>query len=100
MSTAPGRPVIPLSRWSLLLFLGVAGPLLVPVAAYVAGRRIAGPYAGARGLESYLGTIYADALRGNPLALAIVLGPLLVAITWSARGAYVRRRARREAADQ
>lgn len=98
MSAAPGRPTIPPSRWPLLLFLGVAGPLLVPVAAYVAGGRIVGPYAGARGLESYLGAIYADALRGRLLALAIVLGPLLVAIGWSVRSAYLRRRARKAAA--
>jgi hypothetical protein len=100
MSATPRSPIVARSRWLLLLFLGVAGPLILPVAAYVAGGRIVGPYAGARGLETYLGAIYADALRGGVLALAIVLGPLLVALAWSLRRSVLRRSAVATALDQ
>lgn len=95
MSASLSRPNLPARRWALLVFLGIAGPLLVPIAAYVAGGRVAGPYPGARGLASYLGAIYADALQGGILALAIVLGPLLVALAWALRRSLVRGIARK-----
>jgi hypothetical protein len=90
MSGVLTRLKLPARRWALLLFLGIAGPLLLPVAAYVAGGRVVGPYPGSRGLASYLGDIYAEALQGSVLALAIVLGPLLVALAWALRRQLLR----------
>jgi len=78
-------------RLALLLLVAASGPLLLPVAAYVAGGRLIGPYAGARGLASYLESIYGAALAGGPLALAVVLGPVLVVLAWSLRRRLLQR---------
>jgi len=68
--------------WGTLLLLGCVA---LPIVAYVGGGRLAGPYAGPRGLASYLGAIYQDAGRGSPLALALLFGPLLCAVVWALR---------------
>jgi hypothetical protein len=75
----------------LFMVLAAAGAVLVPVAAYVAGGRLVGPYAGPRGLASYLGSIYADAFSGRPQALLLLLGPLLCMGIWELRGWLCRR---------
>lgn len=72
-------------RWILLLLSLFAGCVLLPVAAYVVGGRLAGPYAGSRGLASYFGAIYADAARGQPVALLMILGPTLCLGVWGLR---------------
>jgi hypothetical protein len=73
------------SAWILFIALIVVGFVAVPVGAYVAGGRLAGPYAGPRGLASFLGAIYADAVRGRLLALTLLLGPLLAVSVWPLR---------------
>lgn len=76
---------MPRWRWILLLVSLFAGCVLLPVAAYVIGGRFAGPYAGPRGLASYFGAIYADAARGQPIALLMILGPALCMGVWGLR---------------
>ena len=70
-------------RW-LLLFtaLGLAGALLVPAAAYVAGKRLIGAYEGKLGFIDYADSIYAAANRGEVLAWLILLSPTLVWLVW------------------
>ncbi len=70
-------------RW-LLLFtvLGLAGALLVPAIAYVAGKRLIGSYEGKLGFIDYADSIYAAASRGEVLAWLILLSPMLVWLVW------------------
>lgn len=70
-------------RW-LLLFtgLGLAGALLVPAAAYVAGKRLIGAYEGKLGFLDYADSIHAAASRGELLAWLILLSPTLVWLVW------------------
>lgn len=84
--------------WILLAVLLAAGLVVFPVAAYVIGGRVVGPYAGPRGLASYLGAIYADAGRGSPLALLMLAGPLVGLGAWPVRS-WLLRRAGQEPAD-
>ena len=72
-----------LSR-SLLAMLGLAlmGVLVLPVAGYVAGKRVIGAYEGRLGLRDYLGSIYSAAAAGEVLAWWLLLAPVLVAIVW------------------
>jgi hypothetical protein len=78
------NPFMAFIRW-LLLFtvLGVAGTVLVPAAAYVAGKRLIGAYEGKLGFMDYAGSIYAAAGRGELLAWLILLSPSLVWLVWS-----------------
>jgi hypothetical protein len=87
------------SRWILLAAMVVAGCVVLPVVAYVVGGRLVGPYAGPRGLASYLGAIYSDAGQGNPLAVAMLGGPLLCAGAWLIRSWLLKRLRRPQAAD-
>ncbi len=64
---------------------------MFPILAYVAGGRVVGAYAGPRGLASYLGSIYEAAGRGHPLALTLLLAPVLVAGIWLLRSRLVKR---------
>ena len=70
-------------RW-LLLFtgLGLAGALLVPAFAYVAGKRLIGAYEGKLGFMDYADSIYAAASRGEALAWLLLLSPMLVWLIW------------------
>lgn len=62
--------------------LALAGGLLLPVASYVAGKRLIGAYEGKLGLSDYLSSVYAAAGRGEPLAWWLLLAPALVALVW------------------
>ncbi len=62
--------------------LAVAGGLLLPVASYVAGKRLIGAYEGKLGLSDYLSSVYAAAGRGEPLAWWLLLAPTLVVFVW------------------
>ncbi|MCC7330116.1 MAG: hypothetical protein IT484_08195 [Gammaproteobacteria bacterium] len=73
------------------LALVATGGLLLPVAAYWAGTRIIGPYAGTRGLATFIEALYHDAAGGSPLALALLAGPVLIAILWKLRAWGLRR---------
>ena len=65
-----------------MLGLALAGGLLLPVAGYIAGKRLIGAYEGKLGLSDYLGSIYAGAGRGDLLAWWLLLAPALIAIVW------------------
>ncbi len=77
----------------VLLAVGLAftGCFVLPVASYMTGKRVIGPYEGKLGLSDYLGSIYAAAGRGEPLAWWLLLSPVLVAGTWYLLGRVGRR---------
>jgi len=64
------------------VILAVAGGLLLPVASYVAGKRLIGAYEGKLGLSDYLSSVYAAAGRGEPLAWWLLLAPTLIVVVW------------------
>ena len=78
----PGRPRRVLVRILWLPALALAGGLVLPVVAYMAGKRVIGAYEGRLGLQDYLGSIYGAAGRGEPLAWLLLLAPALVAALW------------------
>lgn len=62
--------------WVQLLFLS---GVLVPIAAYVVGQWLIGPYAGNFGLLGYFFSIYSDALQAKPAAWILLTGlPLML----------------------
>lgn len=65
-----------------ILILGLIGGFGLPVAGYQAGKRLIGPYEGRLGLRDYVDSIHAGLDRGEVLAWAIVLAPLLIALVW------------------
>ena len=65
-----------------ILALALAGGLALPIAGYMAGKRLIGAYEGKLGLSDYLSSIYAAAGRGDLLAWWLLLAPALVAIVW------------------
>jgi hypothetical protein len=79
------------SRIALPVLALVAGLVLLPTAAYVWGGRLAGPYAGPRGLASYLGSLYGDAGQGRLLAWLVLAGPPLAIAVWPLRSWLLRR---------
>jgi hypothetical protein len=85
-------------HWILMLICLLAGGLVLPIAAYVVGGRVIGPFQGSRGLATYLGTLYADAAHGHVLALVTLLGPALCLVIWLLRAWLVRRTGQQEPA--
>lgn len=73
------------TRLLTLLALAFSGSVAFPIVAYWAGGRVVGPYAGPRGLATYIGSIYSDAANGSPLALVMVTGPVLIVAIWKLR---------------
>lgn len=69
---------------TFLGFLGLVflGGIVLPIAGYVAGKRIIGAYEGKRGLSDYLDSIYSAAGGGEILAWWLLLTPLLIALAW------------------
>lgn len=65
-----------------LLGLALAGGLGLPVASYMAGKRVIGAYEGKLGLTDYLDSVYGAAGRGEFLAWWLLLTPALVAGVW------------------
>jgi hypothetical protein len=65
-----------------ILGLALAGGLMLPIAGYMAGKRLIGAYEGKLGLSDYLSSIYAAAGRGDVLAWWLLLTPALIAIVW------------------
>jgi hypothetical protein len=78
-------------RWWLAGAALALGGVILPIAAYVTAGRFVGSYAGTRGLASYLGTLYAEAGAGRPLALLLILGPLACVGAWLLRAWTLRR---------
>ena len=70
------------TRLTNLLALLVTGTTVIPVAAYLVGHTVIGPYEGDYGLAGYLGSIYLAAWQGKKAALIIMLAPVLVAGAW------------------
>lgn len=68
----------------LLAILGLAlvGGLALPIAGYVAGKRLIGAYEGRLGLTDYLSSVYGAAGRGELLAWWLLLAPALISILW------------------
>ena len=69
-------------RLTTLLMLVLAGFLLAPIAVYIFGVNLFAPYEGDGGLPGFLGSVYGDALRGEPAAWALLLTPAAFVITW------------------
>jgi len=65
-----------------LLGLALTGGLILPIASYMAGKRLIGAYEGKLGLSDYLGSLYAAAGRGELLAWWLLLAPALIATVW------------------
>jgi hypothetical protein len=79
MNNSLGRRLTP---WLAILGLALAGGLVLPIASYMAGKRLIGAYEGKLGLTDYLGSIYDAAGRGELLAWWLLLAPALIAILW------------------
>jgi hypothetical protein len=65
-----------------ILGLALAGGIALPIAGYMAGKRLIGAYEGKLGLTDYLSSIYGAAGRGELLAWWLMLTPALIAILW------------------
>lgn len=65
-----------------LLGLALTGGLVLPIASYVAGKRVIGAYEGKLGLSDYLDSVYAAAGRGEFLAWWLLLAPALIVGVW------------------
>lgn len=72
----------PLAPLLALAGLALAGGLIVPIASYMAGKRVIGAYEGKLGLSDYLGSVYGAAGRGELLAWWLLLSPALIALVW------------------
>jgi hypothetical protein len=71
------------SGWpSIFLALVLAGFVIVPVFAFIAGYALAGLYEGEYGVFGYLRAIYANVLAGEPAAALLVSGPAIVVLSW------------------
>jgi hypothetical protein len=68
-----------LKRWLYAVLVCLLG---VPVAIYVLGGLIVGPYEGERGLIGMMGTIYVDALTGHVSTWIMLLAPALLVAIW------------------
>jgi len=91
----------PLRRWVLLvLSLLAAGLVLLPLAVYVFGQQVVGPYEGSGGIIGFTGSIYAGLLRAEASAWLLVASPALLATCWIGLRRATRRKpqARHEAA--
>lgn len=64
------------------LGLALLGGLVLPITAYMAGKRVIGAYEGRLGLRDYLGSIYGGAADGDLLAWWLLLTPVLIAVAW------------------
>lgn len=65
-----------------LLILCLAGALLAPVAVYLFGSTVMGPYEGDGGIGSFTAGVFAAAADGKPGALALLLSPAALVLTW------------------
>jgi len=66
----------------LLLIACLAGALLAPVTVYLFGSTVMGPYEGAGGLGGFTASVFSAAADGKPGALALLLTPAGLALTW------------------
>ena len=71
-----------MKKLRLWLAFAVFCVVAVPVAVFLGGWWLAGPYEGDNGLFGMLGTLYGDALRGHPGALGLLFSPVLIVAIW------------------
>jgi hypothetical protein len=70
-------------RSLLLLFvLSLLGVLLAPLVVYWFGSTVMAPYEGDSGLSGFLASVYSAALAARPGALALILSPAGLLLTW------------------
>ncbi|MEZ5565840.1 MAG: hypothetical protein R3F24_10120 [Gammaproteobacteria bacterium] len=65
-----------------LVLLALTGGLVLPIAGYMTGKHVIGPYEGKLGLSDYVGSIYEAAGRGEVLAWWLMLSPIVIALLW------------------
>ena len=58
------------------------GAVIAPVAVYLFGVLLIGPYEGEGRALGFLGSVYGDALAGSPAAWALLLSPAAMILTW------------------
>ena len=68
-----------LKRWLYAVLVCLLG---VPVAIYLLGGLIVGPYEDERGLIGMMGKIYVDALTGHASTWLMLLAPVLLIAIW------------------
>jgi hypothetical protein len=66
-------------RWALFTLFSL---LLIPIAVFLGGWFLAGPYEGNAGVFGLTGSIYGDAIAGKPSALVLLAAPVLLIIIW------------------
>ncbi len=81
-NSRPGSLAPWLAPWLAILALALTGGLILPIASYMAGKRLIGAYEGKLGLTDYLGSIYAAAGQGEVLAWCLLLAPALIVTVW------------------
>ncbi len=67
------------------------GAVVLPALVYYAGSVLVGPYDSPGGFPAFLGSIYLDAVRGQPAAWLLLLVPTLLLAVWRALG-WLRKR--------
>ena len=70
-----------------LILLGcllLLGAVALPVLVYYAGSKLVGPYEGQGGFPEFLGSIYLDAMQGQPAPWLLLSAPALLLIVWRA----------------
>ena len=77
-----------LLTFGTLLFLGAVA---LPVLIYYTGSKIVGPYEGSGRIMEFTGSIYVDALQGQPTAWLLLLAPAALLAVWRIFS-WVRRR--------
>ena len=65
-----------------LLLLCLAGALLAPVAVYLFGSSLMGPYEGDGGLAGFMTGVFSAAVECHYGALALLLTPAGLVLTW------------------
>jgi hypothetical protein len=70
------------SRWPWLLSAVLFATAALPIATYVAGKRVVGTYEGKYGLTDYLGSITSGAARGEAPAWILLATPAAIALVW------------------
>jgi len=95
MSGVDRKTPRPKSRTALtLLIVCLTGALLAPVAVYVFGTTVMGPYEGEGGLGGLAGSVFSAAAELKVGALALLLAPAGLVLTWWLIFHMLRRRSR------
>lgn len=91
MARLPTRPLRPWRWFWTATAGGLAGGLVLPAAAYLAGQRFIGAYEGSRGVAGYVGSLWQGVLAAEPLAWAVLLAPGGLGACWLAVARGLRR---------